>query len=461
MSLSKLKNAKNVNVIFLSATDHNEKEDNHGLFQMFKFFLDEVKVKSIFVTTNDSMSKDGEKVFDIGRVIGGDSTLFGRICPLFKEKELRTQDSWRKEAKSIEDFYDRAADVIIGLLPEHKFIAIADKNDIDYNILERVMNHFNSKVIILSATNSTWTGYCAYPEAFMCDKYKTTAGCSSDCPAIKEKKDINPDSIAEDFDRTRNFVNRNFDSIYLNVGNSYSLQEANESFLFKDVKKILIPLKNLTVEGEFEELWEYKQRNRNELFKQLGKANIPDTHFIMMWSAYRMTEYRKGMSYFINIINILKHLMKDDTLSGLCLVVATKPDPEYLSIIQKTGVTCMSGFLDRDEYNCTLAGSDIYCSTTIAEAGPRTNYESAAVATPVISFDKCNAADFINENNGALVDTFDVKKYAEEIYRFIKLTPEQKKEASYNMYKTYKQKMDSKKLAHKWEQFFKECEDEV
>jgi glycosyltransferase involved in cell wall biosynthesis len=83
-----------------------------------------------------------------------------------------------------------------------------------------------------------------------------------------------------------------------------------------------------------------------------------------------------------------------------------------------------------------------------------TTYESAALATPVISFDKCNASDFVNENNGALVDTYDVKKFAEEMYRFANYDANERKSASLNMHATYENLMDTKCLINRWEEFF-------
>ena len=177
-----------------------------------------------------------------------------------------------------------------------------------------------------------------------------------------------------------------------------------------------------------------------------------------MWSAYQIDGPRKGMKYFITILEILKYLLKDNNPKGVVLVICARPDTKYTSILKELNISNVIGFLDRDAYNSALAASDIYCSTTIADAGPRTTYESAAMATPVISFDNCNASDFVTDKNGALIDTYDVKKFAEEIKRFMEFSPEQKKETSLNMYEVYKEKMDSKKLAQKWQDFFEECE---
>ena len=106
-----------------------------------------------------------------------------------------------------------------------------------------------------------------------------------------------------------------------------------------------------------------------------------------------------------------------------------------------------------------LKSSDVYCNTSFEEAGPRTTYESAASGTPVISFDRCNALDFVNDSNGALIDTYDAKMMAEKIYEIYKLSAEERKSVSKNAYETYKNLMDTAKLVEKWEHFFSESTD--
>ena len=139
----------------------------------------------------------------------------------------------------------------------------------------------------------------------------------------------------------------------------------------------------------------------------------------------------------------------------LLLVCAQVGDKNVATQIQDLNIPVVfTGHVDKDTYNTILSASDISCSTTIGDAGPRTTYESAALATPVISFDSCNASDFVNESNGALVPAYDTKRFAEEMYRFANYSEKQKRQISFNMYETYKSLMDTDRLVGKWEEFF-------
>ena len=459
---NKLKNLKGVDVIFFSAFDHNEGKNNHGLFQMFDFFREKVNVKSIFVNTLESLYKNNTDIFDISYLgetiplshqINFETNFTHRDNPNLWSSQYKDTDSTKKK------YIEHASKVLIENLPEHKFIAIADKADIDLSILEMILKHFKSKVIILSAVNNTWTGHCAYPDEYNCDKFKTKTGCSSPCPALAQNNN-NENFVSLNYNATKDFVTRNKKSIVLNVGNKFSLQESSESYIFKDVEKILIPLKNVFSHDNFEKLWLAKEEQRRNLInnlKQNSSLNVDNVNFIAMWSAHDIAIKRKGMDYFITSLKILKYLMKASKLDQMLVIVSAQiGDNVFANELKKLNIPIVfTGHVDKNTYNSILAASDVYCSTTLSDAGPRTTYESAALATPVISFDKCNASDFVNKEIGALIETYDVKSFAEEMHRFAIYNKKQKKEASFKMHQTYKDLMDTDKLVNKWEDFFK------
>ena len=60
----KLKDLENIDVIFFSAFDHNEGKNNHGLFQMFDFFRSNLKIKSVFVNTLESLYRNDIDIFN-------------------------------------------------------------------------------------------------------------------------------------------------------------------------------------------------------------------------------------------------------------------------------------------------------------------------------------------------------------------------------------------------------------
>ena len=436
---------------------------------MFKFFRDNLSVNSIFACTEHSIFENKSDVFNIAELGGVNPNITGdgyKYIPLALQINKKMQDPvaieklkikqylWQNNL-STEDYYKRCAEAFIESFPAHKFIAVADKSEVNFNILDIIMEHFGSKLIILSAVNDTWTGYCSYPNFYNCDKFKTEHGCDSNCPAISQNENNSGIDVRENYLLTKRFIDKNKNSVYLNVGNSYCLQQANESTLFADVQKFMIPLKNVYESDNFEDLWKQKsesKRGLSERIKNFATGNI----FYVMWSAMYLNDERKGLSYFLNSINILKNLTKDNLLSDMVFIFAGNMDEQSRDLINKLKIKFIAQKLPRNVYMEILKSSDVYCNTSVEEAGPRTTYESAANGTPVISFDRCNAIDFVNDNNGALIDTYDVKMMAEKIYNIYKLSAEERKNVSKNTYETYKNLMDTDKLVDKWEHFFSE-----
>lgn len=456
-SISNFKDVKDVDVIFLSCHDHNEGTNNHGLFQMHEFFKKNVKVKSVFASTLGSIYENSTDIFDISHL--GNGLKLAQQINLSLSVPLKNHPhSWLSMSKK--DYIDFASSILIENFPNHKFIAIADKSEVDLPILEAVMRHFKSNLLILSAVNNTWTGFCSYPDEFNCEKFKTEEGCRTPCPALVNKKNVTDDFVQKTYESTKNFVERNFKSVYLNVGNLFSYKEASESAIFKDVEKVLIPLKNIYPNSNFEDLWDFKMTERKKILDTLKNEysySTDEVKFVMMWSAHDIDIKRKGIEYFVNCVNILKYLMKAHRHDEILLIISAKlSNTKIVEAIQNLNIKVVfTGHVDREVYNSLLSASDVYCSTTLSDAGPRTTYESAALATPVVSFDKCNAADFVNQKNGALIETYDVKRFAEELYRLSNFDIDQRKQISLNMYKSYQDLMDTRKLSEKWESFFK------
>jgi glycosyltransferase involved in cell wall biosynthesis len=448
-----MKKLSNVDFIFVSACDHNEGTNNHGLFQMFDFFRNHIQRKSIFVSTQSSIYTNNKDIFDLSR-LGGYLPLANQInAKLINKKDTR---SWINNFGN-EKYKDLAAKILISQIPKHKFIVIADKSEIELSVLEKVLKHFNSKLLIISASNSTWTGLCEYPEEFKCQKYKTSDGCSNECPALSTLPNFSQDFVSLTYSSMASFVERNKDIVFLNVGNKFSFDESSESHIFKEIKKSIIPLKTIAVKDTFEDLWKYKLLNKKDLIILLKeKYNIIDVDFIMMWSAHSMLIKRKGMDYFIDSLHTLKKNLGQH-FDKICLIICAQQSDLYNDKLKKLGIKYVNaGFIDREQYNKILSGSDLYCSTTISDAGPRTTYEAAALATPVISFDFCNASDFVNSKNGSLVKTYDSQEFAKELHRLF--TDKDKKSYCENMYKSYRDLMDTDSLVKKWNEFFKEIE---
>ena len=78
--------------IFVSAQDHYGGSDNHGLFQIFKYFKNTLKKDCAFICTQESFM-DCEDLYDISS-LGGNLLLSRQVNSLFYNKN--NPNSWKE-----------------------------------------------------------------------------------------------------------------------------------------------------------------------------------------------------------------------------------------------------------------------------------------------------------------------------------------------------------------------------
>ena len=443
-----IKNLEGVDIVFFSGSDHYGGTDNHGLLQMFKFFKKNINKKSIFVNSLESIYSNNEDIFNISGISGNIPLAYcinRKIAnPNHPEHPFHFFNTEYQYARAL-------SNLIIQNLPPHKFIIIGDKYDLDQTILSFIMKHFSSKVIYVSMVNNLWTGHCSYPEEHECKRYGFGSPCDRSCPAVKkhESKDIVPFITSQ----SMNFFKNNKNSTFVNVGNSYVLQQAEESYMCWGLEKVVIPLKTVPlVKEEYKEVRKYRQNNRKAYLQEFG---ITDKNVkLLMWSSYSMDNKRKGFEYFIESLKKVKETISEQEMEKICIILSCIPDKQNMDSFKELGIKFIeTGFLNREKYTEVLSACDAYCSTTISDAGPRTTYESAATGTPLISFDKRNSVDFVTEKNGALVRTYNTDEYAKAIMKIVNLNELEQEEYSENIYNSYKDLMDDEKLTDKWNKF--------
>ena len=99
-----------------------------------------------------------------------------------------------------------------------------------------------------------------------------------------------------------------------------------------------------------------------------------------------------------------------------------------------------------------ILGSDLYCSTTVEDAGPRTIGEAVACGTPVVSFDRCIATDLISDKNGKIVKTYDAIAYAHAIKDILSIDQSERDKMSEECIKSFDYFYDDEKIAKKWKE---------
>lgn len=442
------KNIKDVDIIFLSGCDHYGKTDNHGLYQMFKFFKNNIDKRCIYLNTSNSMFSNNIDCFNIS-----DAFSYVTLEQCLNRKVMDPNLSNHPIRFFSEDqnelYINMVSNTLIKHLPSHKLLILGDKFDLDQIFLHHIMKHFSSKVLYVSMVNNLWTGFCSYPADYNCNKFEKNSFCDNSCPALLARNQRIEFSY-DIFEQSEKFFNKNKESVFINIGNSYVLEEANSSHLCSDIEKVIIPLKTVPLQCEtHEELLKFKNSSREEYNASISKSST-----LFMWSCYNISNERKGFDFFVKSIQKLKEISTAGQFDNIFIFISCLTNNEKIEKLKQTGVKFKTtGLLGRKEYTKILASCDAYCSTSTSDAGPRTTYESAAVGTPIISFDKCNAVDFVNEENGALVETCNTDKFAEAMLKIILLNEEEKKNYSNNIFNSYKNLMDDDILAEKWNNF--------
>ena len=180
---------KRYETIFVSTQDHYGGSDNHGLFQIFKYFKNTLKKDCAFICTQESFM-DYEDLYDLSK-LGGNLPLSKQINSILYNKN--NPNSWQDFSTfSLESENTKNIDNLLNHFPKHKNIILGDKFDINEILLSKILKRFDSKLILIAMVNNAHTGLCSYPTEHMCDKYKFEQGCYN-CPENRNRnaKDIN------------------------------------------------------------------------------------------------------------------------------------------------------------------------------------------------------------------------------------------------------------------------------
>lgn len=487
---------KKYNTIFVSLSDHYSGTPNHGLLQMFLYFKNVLKEDCAFICTQDQHFKDMEHSYDISH-LGGDVPL-GRQINL-SLSDLTDERTWKESVQYENLLNPRTAppsdniDNILNNLPDHKNIILGDKSDINEYVLTKILDKFQSKLILVTMVHNAHTGKCAFPQGqYKCNKYKYKEGCYN-CPDMRAKAwdnmkmydDMDGDAknkmIGANFQTGtnnfpyhsfkihRNFIQRHRDKIFLNAGSTYSLEQADESFLYKDVKKQLIPLKTVKeTASSKEEIIDLKNKNKElatefinnndprlpwQKWKEKNNVDMSKIKNICFWSSFDPTSERKGMRSFIESLYILrqKYMTKEQYEETLFVIAGIEEKAMLIQgLFPEETKFIFTGLLTPDGVQKFNLASDLFCCTTLEDAGPRTVPEAVSCGTPVVSFDQCIAKDLITDKNGRLVKTGDADSFAKGMSEVLLASKEDKEKMFYESIKMYEDFYSDEKICEKW-----------
>ena len=343
---------------------------------------------------------------------------------------------------------------------------MGDRTDVPDEILSLIMQKHKSDLLLVTMVNNAHTGLCSYPTDYGCEKYKHPEGCYN-CPDFKqrlidlhgaatyEKGVGDPDFPNSQFKVHQKFLEKHSAQTTLCAVSTFALDQAASSFLYKDVRKVLTPLKTITPQqSTAKEMLAARATGKEHVLKKIadvtGQSNFKK---ICYWSAWDPSMPRKGLEYYIEALHILcNNYLAPEELQEIAFVFSGLPEkmPFFRSFMPPGIHKLVYPLFDAQMVSECLYASDLYACTTLEDAGPRTIGEALACGAPVVSFDRCVATDLIDADCGALIQTYDVDAYAAAMAKVLKSTDEEGKKYSVNAYNSFNRFYNDDNVSTAW-----------
>jgi glycosyltransferase involved in cell wall biosynthesis len=372
---------------------------------------------------------------------------------------------------------------VVKRLPKHKAVVYGFRNFAcadNEKFLNMLVGHHDSKIMYYAMQHEFHTGGCIFPDWHGCDKYQYEDGCYN-C-AYQAKKNIQEvydkgkslNKIIEQpysfgmqtqqlmFNNMKKVVKKHKKRIRYLVSSSFTKKQAKKSFLFNDIdtRLAVLKIKDTNKDINKEDISKIKMAYKQELIRTLSgleqyfdSNNIDkkDAKFVL-WCSMSARSERKGIKEYIDICNIVSRKASPSELAKTIFVFSCNELEEYWGALPSNMISIYTGALKSKDLESIYNASDVYCCTTLEDAGPRTIGESLSHGTPVISFDKCIASDIINEKNGKIVKTSDTRKFADYLLEHIRKDKKQLENEFYESKKSFNEFYDEEKISKQWKE---------
>lgn len=299
-----------------------------------------------------------------------------------------------------------------GLKPDIIIVLFAKRFINTKNIYE-LFKKTGSKIFWLMYDMAPLTGGCHY--AWDCNGYKNSCG---NCPGLLSS---NPQDIThKNFLYKQRFIENS--NVQLVAASEWQYKQAKESSLFrnKTIHKIL-----LSTDPDI-----FKPVDKEPLRRNMG---IPAFRKVIFFGSIELTTIRKGMSYLLESLKILKGRIAGTQLENkLLLLIAGHKIEDFVSELPFEYKYL--GMLD-NTYGIAKAyqAADIFLCPSIEDSGPTMINQSIMTGTPVVSFEMGVAPDLvIAGKTGYVAKIKDSADFAEGIYQILNLDPSQRKQLSTN-----------------------------
>lgn len=309
---------------------------------------------------------------------------------------------------------DTEANEIINTFPFKPDIIILHwtSNFINSKTIKEFADKTNARILWLMMDNAPLTGGCHYP--WECEGFHSDC---SDCPAILisiNKKKANRNLLLKN-----KYLPKRLEIVTCSESDYI---RAKESSLFKDKKihKILLPVDET----------KFAVADMAKAKKHFG---IAENKKVIFFGATALGDTRKGISYFIESLLILKNEFEKEGKqnSDLLILVAGNGND---AISNNINIPILNtGYLNEENLIKAYQAADVFISSSLEDSGPLMVNQSIMCGTPVVSFDIGVAKDLVkNGLTGFRVKTGDSKAMAEGIKSILSLP-----DAEYKQISTY------------------------
>jgi glycosyltransferase involved in cell wall biosynthesis len=248
---------------------------------------------------------------------------------------------------------------------------------------------------IVWALHDMWacTGICHYPGD--CKKYKKEC---YNCPLLSG---YFPVDLSQKTFAKKTKINLDFISY---VGCSHWIsKKAKQSALLKNAKITSIPNPiNTKI---------FYPQNKPATRKQLG---LPIDKKLLLFSAAKISDARKGGSYFLNACNLICEIYPE-WANKTEIVLMGKGDETFLSEI-KMKVNILRYINGDENIAAVCAAADVFVIPSLEDNLPNTIMEAMACGTPCVGFDTGGIPEMIDhKKNGYVAQYQDVEDLAKGV----------------------------------------------
>ena len=271
---------------------------------------------------------------------------------------------------------------------------------LDYNLINKIKNKYNLKVVIYPFDMFGFTGGCRYSQA--CRNYLNQC---KNCSALKK----NYSRLAENnFTKNKNLLDKIQPKFIFPSG--FAKEFANDTKISS--------LTNLSEIIHYPIIFEEKNNSQsiNDIKK---KYNIKKDEKIIFFGAQDLREWRKGVKNFQNVISLLNDVyLKKDNIKVKFICVGKNSKKIFKNFLDKI-ISYES--VPHNELVNIYRISDLIIIPSLQEWSSLMMSEVIFLKKTVFAFKTGSSNDLIIENiNGLIFDNFEYDKIAKNIIFFLK-----------------------------------------